>query len=112
MAAYYSDRGITVCQAWADFSTFHKWAMGHGYADSLTLERIDNNLGYSPENCRWADRKEQARNRRSSRLRPEDVRQIRKLHESGMSFAAIGREFNMARGSIWAIVVGRKWRGI
>ena len=62
----YLDRGITYCEEWEDFITFCEWALSHGYADNLTLDRIDTNKGYSPENCRWVDMATQCRNKRSN----------------------------------------------
>lgn len=60
----YGERGIDVCESWNDFSEFKAWALSVGYAPGLELDRINNDSGYSPSNCRWATRKEQCRNTR------------------------------------------------
>lgn len=59
----YGERGINVCPDWQEFTPFYEWSMANGYQENLTLDRIDNFKGYSPENCRWVTMKEQQNNK-------------------------------------------------
>ena len=62
----YQDRGITVCDEWLVFENFRDWALSHGYSDGLEIDRIDNDKGYCPKNCRWVSRRENINNRRNT----------------------------------------------
>lgn len=65
----YGGRGITICDEWInDFMAFYNWAYEHGYKSNLTIDRIDNNKGYTPDNCQWATKEQQNRNRRNVKL--------------------------------------------
>ena len=64
----YGGKGITVCGEWKDdFLAFREWALSHGYKDGLTIERVDNDKGYGPDNCTWIPWNDQAKH--TSRVR-------------------------------------------
>ena len=67
----YQDRGITVCDEWLVFENFRDWALSHGYKEGLQIDRVNNDAGYCPENCRWVTPKENMNNRRNT-MRLED----------------------------------------
>lgn len=59
-------RGISICDEWREnFQAFYDWAMSHGYSDDLSIDRIDNDGNYCPENCRWVTVKENNQNKRN-----------------------------------------------
>ena len=59
----YGGRGITICDEWInDSNAFERWAVSNGYSDELSIDRIDNDKGYSPDNCRWVDKITQQNN--------------------------------------------------
>lgn len=55
-APWYYDKGIKVCDEWLIYSNFEKWALNNGYSDNLTIDRIDSNGNYEPNNCQWITR--------------------------------------------------------
>ena len=64
----YGGRGITVCPEWGDYAVFRSWSLGAGYADGLSINRVDNDGGYAPNNCEWTDRVTQGNNRSNNVL--------------------------------------------
>lgn len=64
----YGARGIAVCDEWRDnFQAFYNWTINNGYKDNLTIDRINVNGNYEPNNCRWIPNEKQARNRRNNK---------------------------------------------
>lgn len=84
---YYGGRGITYCNEWRDFDAFEKWSISHGYANDLSIDRIDVNGNYEPKNCRWVTNTIQANNTRRNHY----------LTYSGknQSMAEWAREYNL-----------------
>lgn len=69
----YGGRGITVCDEWHDYATFREWSVTNGYDKeakhgACTIDRIDNNAGYYPDNCRWVNSEAQCNNRRNNHI--------------------------------------------
>ena len=61
---YYGARGISICDEWNDFAVFREWAISHGYTGELSIDRVDNDGDYCPDNCRWIPMREQFKNTR------------------------------------------------
>lgn len=80
----YGGRGIRICASWGyTFQNFQDWALANGYSEELTIDRIDNNGNYEPDNCRWATKVQQANNTRVQ----EDGISLERLEELATWFA-------------------------
>lgn len=103
--ADYGGRGIKVCDRWHKFENFKK-DMYVTYKDTLSIDRIDNNRGYCTENCKWATRQEQNRNKRMHKLTKEKVKQIRIEYKNGSYGigAFLARKYGVCNAVISEIV--------
>lgn len=99
---HYGAKGIIVCEEWLnDFQAFYDWAMANGYADNLSIDRIDNNGNYEPSNCRWATVEEQANNK-SNNVRLE-------FKGRELTMAQWEKEIGLKRGELWRRIYEYHW---
>ena len=106
---YYGGRGIIVCDSWLEsFDNFYL-AMGE-CPEGHTLGRIDNEGNYEPSNCRWETRKQQARNRSTTKLSEEDILNIRNLrNQSKLKLKDIAKIYNISLTTVCEIAKYRTW---
>ncbi len=76
-ARWYHDKGIRVCEGWLDFDCFQEWALNNGYREDLTIDRIDSDKNYCPENCRWISFSENAKTVKRSNNRGNKIPRYR-----------------------------------
>jgi transcription elongation factor Elf1 len=110
----YGAKGKTVCDEWRKNSdAFCKWALENGYEEHLSIERIDPEKGYSPENCKWADALEQGRNTRRVKMTIEKAREVRTKYAELPCYKTIlnlSSEYGVSDASVYLIVQNKTWK--
>lgn len=105
----YGERDIKVCKRWDNFALFLA-DMGEKPSPQHTLDRIDNNGNYEPNNCRWATHQEQIHNSRAAKLTPQKAKEIRQLYATGtVDQKVIGSFFNINQSNVSRVVNSRTW---
>lgn len=114
----YGGRGITISKEWHKYENFKKWAEENGYVEGLSIERVDVNGNYCPENCKWIPMSEQYLNKRPTtgkhkgfglKLKLEEVIEIKKLLSQKVPCKEIAKMFNVSWGLIYHIKNGIIW---
>ena len=103
----YGEKGIKVCKEWEDFKNFYK-DMGPR-PNGKTLDRIDVNGNYELQNCRWADKFEQARNKTNTKLNLEKADLIRSLYKKGIPPKEIVKQTKISRSSVSNVIWNNCW---
>jgi len=106
----YGGRGISVSKRWSKFENF-LIDMGEPPSDKHEIDRIDNDIGYSKNNCRWVTHKENSRNTSTARLNKQKAEQIKILYQYGISICDIARSFEVSWSAISHVVRERTWVG-
>jgi hypothetical protein len=104
----YFNRGIEVCKQWDnDFLSFYNWAISNGYKSGLQIDRIDNQKGYYPENCRFVSSHVNNMNKRNN-LNEKKVKEAEELLKTGVSIAEISKITGLKYSGIYQRLTGRR----
>jgi len=107
----YGGRGITVCDEWRNNpEVFVRWSMENGYKIGLTIDRRDNNLGYSPANCRFITAIENNRNSGNAKINHSIVLEMKDLYKSGLRQVDIADHFGITQQTVSKAVNNKSWK--
>ena len=101
----YGGRGIKICENWLDIVGFYSWAKESGWQEGLTIDRIDNDGNYCPENCRWVSVSMNSKKKRTTKISDAVANEIRsRINED---WYALAKEYGCTHGNIWFIMHNR-----
>ena len=100
----YGGRGISICEEWGDFAKFMDWSLAHGYKPGLTIDRIDIDRGYCPENCQWLTLVENSKKKCTTKISDEDAAKIRRMVKGGAERSSVAEMFGVTTYTIHDVV--------
>lgn len=103
-------RGIRVCQEWYDYKNFESWALASGYDKALSIDRVNNDGNYHPDNCRWVTSRKNSRNKRTVYLDEWTVKVLRYIKNSRkITYAELARILGVHRHTVRCAILGHTW---
>jgi hypothetical protein len=99
----YGGRGIKIYEPWLGIDAFAEWALANGWEEGLSLDRIDNDGDYSPQNCRWITTSENSRKKSTTKITLKQAEEIRKKLDRGEDEYDLAAEYGVVHGTIWFI---------
>lgn len=98
----YGGRGISICKEWLNISAFYEWSLKNGWEKGLSIDRIDNNGNYCPENCKWVSFSENSRKKSTKKIDIITAQEIRSRIKE--NWYALAKEYKCTHGNIWFIM--------
>lgn len=105
---YYGGKGLVVCDEWLDFEVFYEWALDNGYDPSLTIDRLDSDVGYQPDNCVWHTGSANSRRARE-KITCEIADQFRDLY-GRFTYKQIGDMYGLSDNCVFKAVNRKTYR--
>lgn len=98
----YGGRGINIYKEWLDFKNFLSWALDNGWQEGFSIDRINNDGDYCPENCQWLSCADNSRKKRTTKITNEVANEIRARKEE--DWHKLAKEYQCTHGNIWFIM--------
>lgn len=108
----YGGKGVKVCEEWNNFEVFYEWSITHGYGEGLTIDRIDNDGDYCPENCRYVTMRVNNRNRGCVKLNKKKVSRIKRSLINNIPIKVLAHEYNVSNSTIYSISRNKRWSDV
>ena len=107
----YGGRGITICPEWTnDYTVFRDWALNNGYKENLTIDRIENDGNYEPNNCQWITRTENNRSRKWNKINMQIANEIRELYKTKKyTMRDLAKKYSISTTTIYFIINNKIW---